>query len=111
LETGLVERRDGASQPVVLQIEHVQSPKPDKRDRNLAGELVPGEVDDFEGVEAGEGGGKVAGEIIVVEKEGFEIEKAGEVVVAGHPLGQPATPFFVCFGFLIFFGFFIIIFL
>jgi hypothetical protein len=40
------QRRDGASQPVVLQMEHVQSPKPDKGDRNLAGDLVPGEVND-----------------------------------------------------------------
>jgi hypothetical protein len=75
----LVERRYGASQPVVLQIEHVQSPKLEKRDRNLAGDLVPGEVDDFEAVEGGEGGGKVAGEVVVVEEEGFEIEEAGEV--------------------------------
>jgi len=30
-------------------------------------------------VEAGDGGGKVAGEVVVVEEEGFEIEEAGEV--------------------------------
>jgi hypothetical protein len=70
-ETVLVERRD-----VVLQIEHVQSPKPDKRDRSLARDLVPGEVNDFEAVDIGEGGGKVAGEVVVVEKEGFEIKMA-----------------------------------
>ncbi|XP_059436268.1 receptor-like protein EIX1 [Corylus avellana] len=61
------QRRDGASQPVVLQMEHVQWPKPDKRDQNLAGDLVPEEVDDFEAVEAG-------------KSPGFEIEKAREVL-------------------------------
>jgi hypothetical protein len=75
----LDERRDGASQLVVLQMEHIQSPKPEKRDRNLAGDLVPGEVDDFEAVEGGEGGGKVTGEVVVVEEEGFEIGEAKEV--------------------------------
>jgi hypothetical protein len=59
-------------------MEHIQSPKPKKRGQNLARDLVPGEVDDFEAVEGGEGGGKVA--VVVIEEEGFEI---GEVKKVG----------------------------
>ncbi|KAE8076471.1 hypothetical protein FH972_015118 [Carpinus fangiana] len=60
-------------------MEHVQSPKHEKRDRNLARDLILREVDNFEVVEGGVGGGKVTGEVVVVEEEGFEIEEAGEV--------------------------------
>ncbi|KAE8022103.1 hypothetical protein FH972_007934 [Carpinus fangiana] len=50
-------------------MEHVQSPKPDKRDWNLAGDLVPGEVNISRWRLEREAG----------KSSGFEIEKAGEV--------------------------------
>jgi hypothetical protein len=48
-------------------LEHVQSPE--KRVWNLAGDLIPREVDNFQAVEIGDGCRKVAGEVVVVEVE------------------------------------------
>jgi hypothetical protein len=47
-------------------LEYVQSPK--KRVRNLVGDLIPGEVNNFQAVEVGDGCRKVAREVVIEEE-------------------------------------------
>lgn len=78
-ETALVEARDGSCERVILQVKHVETPELEQRRRDIAGESVARQNYDFDTVETGDGGWEVAGEVVIVEKYGFEIDQGREV--------------------------------
>lgn len=78
-ETRLVKRRNRTSEEIVLNIERVKTRETEQRARDSTGQSVTGEENGFQSVKRRERLRELAGEVVIVEKNRFQINQTGEI--------------------------------
>jgi len=78
-ETCLVKRRNRTSEEIVLNIERVKTRETKQRARDSTGQSVSGEENSFQSVKRRERLREVAGEVVIVKINRFEVNQTGEV--------------------------------